>query len=473
MSKFNQSTQGANKTVNKSGHVAYKMENKLKLVTMVLTTMFGEPMYYGDNSNELVKLAKETDMQFVSKLAIYARKEFHMRSVSHVLTAIIANQGKEYTRHTVNGVVERVDDITEILACYIGMYGKPIPNALKKALADAMQRFNEYQFAKYNGGNKAVKLRDVLRITHAKPKDKAQEELFGKIINDTLETPYTWETELSSKGNTTEVWEQLIESGKVGYMALLRNLRNIVQAQPKNIDIVLNTLKDKEQVLKSKQLPFRFYSAYKALSNVGTSKIFDTLEIAIRHSVENIEKINGKTLIAIDVSGSMQNPVSAKSDVYCSDIACLMASMANYICDDTIVLSFDTRLNKVNISSVGGIIQNAKSINVNGGGTDITLPIRYLLQEKIKVDRLIMFSDNEINSGYRGYQRTCQSYADLYRREINPDFWVHAVDLQGYGTQQFIGAKTNIIAGWSEKMLEFISLSEIGIDNIVNRIENQ
>lgn len=211
MAKFN----GTNtmKTANKSGHVAYKMGNKEKLVSMVLTTMFGESKFYGDNTSELVKLAENTDKEFVSKLAVYARKEMHLRSVSHALTAIVARYGSKYIRHTVNGVVERADDITEIMSCYMNMYGKPIPNGLKRSLATAMNRFDEYQFAKYNGGNKSVKFRDVLRICHPKGKNKQQEELFGKIINDKMETPETWETILSLNDGISkkEKWEKVID----------------------------------------------------------------------------------------------------------------------------------------------------------------------------------------------------------------------------------------------------------------------
>lgn len=469
MSKFNQTV--SNKTTNISGHVAYKMGDELKLTTMVLTTMFKEDKFYGDNSDELIRLAKVVNGEFLYKLAIYTRKEFHLRSVSHALTAIVANREdtKQFIREVVNKVTERVDDMTEILACYLSMYGKPIPNGLKKALASKMNEFNEYQFAKYNGGNKAVKLRDILRITHAKPKDKLQELLFKKIIEDTLETPYTWETELSAKGNTKEVWEQLIDSNKVGYMALLRNLRNIVKCQPNNLSKVLEKLSDKEEVLKSKQLPFRYFSAYNAVREFSTSKILDTLEIAIRYSVENIEKIKGKTLIAIDVSGSMDTPISQKSDIKCVDIARVIASMANYICEDTEVVSFGTSLYKTSIPTVGGIISNALSIEANGGGTNISLPLLYAIQEKKYFDRIIILSDNEINCGYA---RTCQSLVDKYRNEINSNLWVHAIDMQGYGTQQFIGSNTNIIAGWSEKVLEFILLAENGVNNIVNRIKN-
>ncbi len=474
MAKFNQTNKNSMKTVNKSGHVAYRMKGKEKLVTMVLTTMFGENKFYGDNSNELVELAEDMDAEFLAKLAIYARKEFNMRSVSHVLVSILAKmpEGKQYVEEVCNQCVLRPDDMTEILSCYISMYGKPIPNCLKKGLALSFGKFNEYSLAKYNGGSKSMKLRDILRITHAKPKTKEQSELYGKVINDTLETPYTWEVELSTKGNTKEVWEELIDSEKVGYMALLRNLRNIINSDARNIQKVYDILSDKEKVLKSKQLPFRYFSAYKTLSinGVGSSKTFDTIEIALRHSLENIEIIKGKTLIAIDVSGSMGSRISLKSDISCADIARLLATIGNYICEDCEIVSFDTSLRKVTASKIGGIISSAMNIPFNGGGTDITLPLRHILDKNKTFDRMIMLSDDEIN-GYRSHDRTCQSLADKYRKDINPNFWVHAIDLQGYGTQQFIGSKTNIVAGWSEKVFEFISLAESGTGNLVSCIE--
>lgn len=211
MAKFN--TTNTNKTENRNGHIAYAMSNKEQLMTAVLSTMFGEEKYYGSTDDDIISLATKICKRepiFVSNLACYARNEFNMRSVSHVLTSVVAREAAEYTRRTVHGVVRRADDITEIMACYVSMYGKPFPNALKKAIAEEIQRFDEYQIAKYNGGKKAIKFRDVLRITHPNPKTKEVEALFGKILSDQLETPYTWETELSARGNTKEVWEGII-----------------------------------------------------------------------------------------------------------------------------------------------------------------------------------------------------------------------------------------------------------------------
>lgn len=473
MSKFNQTN--TIKTTNKEGHVAYAMSDKERIVTQVLTSFFNEKKYYGDNSKEIVataeKLAK-IEPKFIANLAIYARKEFHLRSVAHVLTSIIAHvvESKPFIRVVVDNVVERADDLTEILACYISMYGKPIPNGLKKALGANLKRFNEYSISKYNGGTKDFKFKDILKLVHVKPDNKEQEELFNKIMNDNLEVATRWETELSTKGNTKEVWEDLIENNQLGYMAMLRNFRNILNAQPSNIQKVYDKLSNKEQVLKSKQLPFRFYSAYNELARLSntTNKVYDVLEQAISYSVENMPKLKGKTIIAFDESGSMCGKISAKSDIRCFDISKLLAVLASKICDEYIVFSFENVLREYAISTNAPILYIVENLCTCGGGTNLSLPLKEMINKNIVADRLIILSDNEINYGFTS---ACQSLADEYRRKVNKDLWIHAIDLQGYGTQQFVGGKTNIIAGWSEKVLEFINLAEEGMDNQVKRIE--
>lgn len=478
MSKFN--SKAVDKTTNKCGVPAFDMNLKEKLVTQVLTSFFNEDKYYGDNSKEIIENIRallKIDPKFVANLAVYARKEMHMRSISHVLVAELANHpnGKPFARKAIFNVAERPDDMTEILSYYLAEFGKPIPASMKKGLADAFCKFDEYQLAKYNR-KQEVKLKDVIILTHPKPKNSGQDELFKKVLDNSLETPVTWETQLSAKGNTKEVWERLIAEGRLGYMAMLRNLRNIIKSGAGNIDAVLDYISNRDNVLKSKQLPFRFYSAYKMLKNegLGTSKVYNALEMAIRASVDNIPRMHGKTLIAADVSGSMTSPISRNSIVASADIATLLMTIANYICDDAITVAFDTELYMCPMASVNGIISNAESIIVNGGGTNITLPLQYIIQNNIYVDRVIILSDNEINYGWDDSWRSsvpCQSLADKYRREINPNAWVHAIDLQGYGTQQFRGKNTNIIAGWSEKALEFIALAEQGVDTLRGKIE--
>lgn len=471
MAKFNQTA--TIKTTNKERHAAYGMRDKEKLVTQVLTSFFNEAKFYGDNSKEIqqtVRRVIETDPVFVSKLAVFARREFNMRSVAHVLTAELAHaeKGKPFVRHTVKGVSLRGDDVTEIMACYLSTFGKPIPASLKKGISDVLLTFDEYTLAKYKGDKDAVKMRDLFRICRPTPKNEAQSALWKRCLDGTLAIPDTWEVELSANGNTKESWEKLIGGGKLGYMALLRNLRNIVQANPGNLKVALTKIADPDAVRKSRQLPFRFLSAYRSvadLPNVG-SAVLDALEDAAYAAVSNLPQIPGKTVIAIDISGSMSSPVSAKSDIRCCDISTLLGLIASRICEDAIVYKFNTVIRKEAVSHRAAILQNAANV-VCLGGTDMRLPFMQMLKDNIKADRIIILSDNQCN--YNG-SYAVQSYAAQYRRHTNNDLWVHAVDLQGYGTQQFSGPHTNIIAGWSEKVFDFILLAEQGEGSLEKRI---
>ena len=490
MSKFNWNK--TNFTFNKSGVKAYKLSDKEKLVSMVLTTMFGEEKFYGDNTNELVdltvKMIESGEGQFVANLAVFARNEMGLRSVSHAICALLAGneKGKEFVKYAVSGVCRRADDILEILSCYIHLYGKPIANSLKKALAKAMNNFDEYSFGKYKGGNKEVKFADVLKLTHAKAKNEEQNRIFNAIINNTLKTPYTWETQLSEKGNNKEVWEELIDSGKVGMMALVRNLNNILNSKAENLDKVLDAFKNEEAIKKSKILPFRFYSAYINVENNPNSsaKVLDALECGVEASVKNIPVLKGKTCIAIDVSGSMSSPISARSQVRCADIAVLLGAMASRICEDSIVMTFDTNLKRQDLPSKNGIIANAKSLGLTWGGTAIGLPLVELLDNDIFVDRIIIISDSEVNrcvdrkiqycdddNKKMGQPISCQELFELYRKYVNKDVILHGVDLQGYGTTQFRGKNEFLISGWNEKIFDFIHLEEEGFGNLVKVVE--
>lgn len=486
MAKFNEKEKI--KTVNRSGYAAYAMSKKEQLVTAALATMIGETKYYGSTDKDIVQLAAwcaGRDPEFLAKLVCFARQSANMRSVSHVLTAVIAHDAHEYTRAVLRNVIVRPDDILEIMACYDQMYGKPFPNAMKREIAVQIQKFDEYQIAKYNGGSRKITFRDVLRITHPTPKDVESEVLFGRILDDTLATPYTWETELSARGNTKEVWEELIASGRVGYMALLRNLKNIVKSGA-NLGPVLAKLSDPEQVQKSRQLPFRFFSAYRTLKAAGcmTPEIHRALEAALTASAANLKTIPGKTLIAVDTSGSMGCEIAGKSSVTCKDIAALMGALASHICEDAVVCYFDTKYKIVRYGKYDSILEIALRTSTAGGGTDMSLPMYYAhLYDKSTAmkpfDRVIYFSDNECNRFFgaqssswaskRGHE--IQQMVELYRKKYNREFWVHAVDLQGYGRQQFRGKNFNLIAGWSDQVLPFILLAEEGAGSLIQKIE--
>lgn len=473
MAKFNAPTFG---TVNQSGHAAYRMDAKSKLVTQVLTSFFNESKYYGDNSDDMretMQAVIRSDPRFASNLAVFARREFHMRSVPHVLTACLAHEetGKPFVRETVRGVALRGDDVTEIMAFYLSTFGKPVPNSLKKGIGDVLTGFDEYALSKYKGAGKAVKMRDLLCLCRPKPKDAEQSALWKRCLENTLATPATWETELSARGNNAQTWERLIDSGKVGYMVLLRNLRNIIQANPANIEKVYQRIENPDAVRKSKQLPFRFLSAYKAVADIAGSRAFDALENAVDASIANLPRLPGTTVIAVDVSGSMGGKVSGMSSVQCVEIGYLLGLLASRICDNAIFYTFNENIRKVAVSRRSGLLSETLQARANGG-TNMYLPFQKMLDDFVKADRLIILSDNECNAG-GGWHRDepVEAIADAYRRDSRVPLWVHAVDLQGYGTQQFRGSRTNIVAGWSEKLFQFILLAEQGEGNLIREIE--
>ena len=361
---------------------------------------------------------------------------------------------------------------------------------LQKGLSVAFNKFDEYQFAKYNR-DVAVKLKDALFLIHPKAKDEAQQVLFDKIVKDDLQTPYTWETELSALGQQTfedatakekavkTKWEELIFSNKIGYMALLRNLRNIVEAEVSNeaLHKAISYISSEDAVAKSKQLPFRFLSAYrevKGLHNGSVSKVLNALEEAVLHTAANIKGFdeNTKVVIAADVSGSMQTPVSAKSKVQRFDIGLMLAMLLQSRCKNVITGMFGNTWKVINVPAKN-ILANADEFHRREGevgyATNGYLVIEDLISRKKKVDKVVFFTDCQLwNSNGTA------SMSDVWKRykRIAPNAKLYLFDLAGYGTTPLNIMRDDVflIAGWSDKVFEVLSAIENG-GNAVQTID--
>lgn len=276
-------------TTNHEGALAWRMTPEWELYTTVVTTMGVEDKFYEGGEERVRRIAdlvRKVEPEFVAQLAVYTREEMHLRSVPLLLLVELANchQGDSLVSRAVGRMIQRADEITELLMCYLWRTGKSdlsgLSCQLRKGLAEAFNKFDEYQFAKYNRMNRKVTLRDALALVHPKPKDDRQADIFRKIKSDTLETPVTWETELSAVGQRhfdskeekeeakREVWRKLVQSRRIGYMATLRNLRNMLGLgmDDETMQMVCDYIADPEAVRKSKQLPFRFLSAFLELT---------------------------------------------------------------------------------------------------------------------------------------------------------------------------------------------------------------
>ncbi len=349
MSKFNTTNKGSTQTLNHESGEAFTLSPKVELYSAAVTTFLSDKLYEKETEtlDRIKKLVKEigtTDPEFVAKLAVYAREQMHLRTLPLVLLVELAkvHSGDTLVSRAIARVVSRADEIPELLAYYaktndrtdFKKLGK-LSKQIQKGLSVAFNKFDAYQFAKYSRDT-SVKMRDALFVVHPKPKDEATRLVFEGITNNTLETPYTWETELSKGGDKKVAWEALIDSGKLGYMALLRNLRNIVAAKVSNdhLEKVAVFISDRERVLKSKQLPFRFLAAYREIRSAESGKVpllMEALERAAVIATANIEGIgvNDRIHISVDTSGSMSTLLSARSKLNLQDVGLILAMLFN------------------------------------------------------------------------------------------------------------------------------------------------
>jgi hypothetical protein len=337
----------ATKTINRAGGEAYDTSAKLKFVSILLTSFLQDQFYRSANATvqEIRALIGQLDPVFVAKAAIYARNEFGMRSVSHLVAAEIARKvkGQPWVKDFLTSVVRRPDDITEILACYLVSYGKPVPNSLKKGLGRAFSKFDYYQIAKYRRENATFSLVDAVNLLHPPHSDPV-----SALVRGTLEAPETWEKKLTQAGQSASEdveqaksasWKELILSGKIGYMALLRNLRNIAQScgdDPAVIEAACSMLTNGRLISKSLVFPFRFLTALEELGRIpghASRQFMVAITKAVDLSLGNLPRFPGESLIALDVSASMQGQPS--------NIGSLFAA-AFYKCGFGDLMVFDT-----------------------------------------------------------------------------------------------------------------------------------
>lgn len=324
-------------------------------------------------------------------------------------------------------------------------------------------------------GKKNVKLKDVIKLVHPKEPSK----LIKKILDDKLEVPYTWETELSEKGNKAEVWHKLIDSGKLPYMAMLRNINNMDKAgiDDEHWKKVMKLISDEKLVKRSRQLPFRFFSALKNTRVSDPFKLKElkmSLNLALNVSVVNLPKLKGRTFTVGDTSSSMNSKISTRSTISCMEIACLMTGMTNKFSENGIAGIFGTNLAIVPDLS-GDLLTDLKTlINTQvGWATNGHLVLRYLNEQKIFCDRALIFTDEELYDRQWGCKLSIQAELNKYKK-INPNFKLYIINLNGYGDSCINVHDKNVvtISGWSEKILQFISTHEESGESFIKTIEN-
>ena len=476
MGKFNAVKQTkSTKTVNLAGGEAYAQSAELELVSILLTSFVQDQFYKsaGDTMKTLANLLNKVDPKFAAKAAIYARNEFGMRSITHVLAVEVAKyiSGKEWGKKFFSEVVRRPDDMTEIVAYYFGKNkGKALPNSLKKGFAKAFDKFDGYQLAKYRGDGKDVSLVDVVNLVHPKATEKNRKAL-DELINGTLKSTDTWEAKLSGAGQKAEdaedkmnlkadAWKELIESRKLPYFALLRNLRNIIEQAPGMVDQACEMLTDEKLIKKSLVLPFRFVTAVQEIeklsSSKGSQKVLVALNKAVDIACSNVPKFDGETLVVLDVSGSMRGRPGEIGALFSAIL--VKSNFADF-------MTFDGSARYVKLNPANGTLSVAKSIPFPGGSTDFK-PIFRTANKAY--DRIIILSDMQ---GWAGYNCPTADFT-AYKKRHNCDPYIYSFDLAGHGSMQFPENKVCALAGFSDKVFDVMSLLEQDRKALIKVIKN-
>lgn len=498
MARFNLSTAGSDVTTNYEGGKAYKLSPEMNLYTQVCCTTLNNSFYKtaSEQLKDIQALVAKVDPIFVAKLAIYARQKMNLRTIPLVLVVELAkiHNGDDLVSRMIQGVVCRADEITELLACYSALNGRTGTKKLNKlsrqvckGLEKALTKFNEYSFGKYNRTSKEVTLKDVIMLVHPKPKTEEQASLYKKILDDKLETPYTWEVELSRAGQEKRekkvVWEELINSGKMGFMAQLRNVRNFLDEGVSKECIVKvgELLSNQEEVKKSKQFPYRFLSAYRAITQpkengwVGRASqykeikdpkvayLVDCLEKALKYSVDSLELFNAtdSVLIAADVSGSMFDKVSAKSEISRYDIGILLSMILNYKCKFVTAGMFGDIFKTYNLPT-SNIFKNIDEMYAREGevgyGTHGYKVLEFAATSKEAYDKICIFTDEEM---YGGDMNTPWKKI----KQKNPHAKLYLFNLASYGKNTPIKVNehdTYHISGWSSEIFSVLYNLEQG-----------
>jgi 60 kDa SS-A/Ro ribonucleoprotein len=413
------------------GAPAKRITAEKELRRSVMSHMLWESEYYEDGieiANRIISLIPKVNAPKVSEIAIEAREKMKLRHVPLLIVREMARTSshKMLVELTLERIIQRADELAEFVAIYWKEKRQPLSAQVKRGLARAFTKFNEYQLAKYNRDD-TIKLRDVLFLCHAKPKDKEQAEVWKRLVDGKLAIPDTWETQLSSGKDKKITWERLIQEDKLGALAFLRNLRNMQESKVSE-EIILSGL---DRMNTERVLPFRFISAAKYAPQWESN-----IEKAMVKCLEGREKLPGKTVLLVDVSGSMDAIISSKSDLMRCDAATGLAILARELCESVAVYSFSTNLCRIP-DRHGFALRDAIANSQNHHQTNMGASVQWINQNE-KFDRLIVLTDEQSrdtvpNASGKGYVINVASS----QNGIGYGAWTH-------------------IDGWSEYVFDYI-----------------
>lgn len=384
------------------GAPACTMTTEQALRRTALSCLLWENEFYEDGvkiATRIGELVPRVNADRVATLAVEARERTKLRHLPLLLVREMARHAthRPLVAETLTRIIQRADELSEFVAIYWAGGKQPLSAQVKKGLASAFSKFDEYALGKYDRAG-AVRLRDVLFLSHARPVDAAQAELWKRLAQNELATPDTWEVSLSAvgRGERTDeekladkraTWERLLAERKLGALALLRNLRNMQTAGVRE-ELVLEALANLKT---DRVLPFRFLAAARVAPQWE-----QTLERAMLRALDSRPStLCGHTVLLVDVSGSMNWALSHRSEMRRTDAAYGLAILLREIAEKVSIFTFSDKTARVP-DRCGMALRDALEGSQPHGGTYLGAAIEHVEKEcRIGYDRIVVITDEQ------------------------------------------------------------------------------
>lgn len=454
----------------------------------------------GEDWLSIRRLIRENDPDFVAKLALFLREQLPLERLSHLLTAELALQygSQDWAGRLAATVIQQPAALPEWLSCYsclsgqrrTGRYVRP-GRVIRKRLAGLFDTLDEYQFLRYDRHMQS-KLREILLLLRPKAKDAAHRILFSRMVKDLLPARISWEQELVAlhlqhydsielkQMILRDKWKELISSFRMGYTALLANVRPVllVGVSGKVLKLAAEYLGNAAAVVRSSQQPYGLLNTYRELKEMqqgGCGMLMESLEKAALHSAWNIPGFSEemRIVIAMDVSNSMRRPVREGSLVQRYDIGPLLGMLLQERCRQVMTGILGNTWKPVELTSKA-VLAGVNTFHTREGeagyATNGHLVIEDLLKKGLMMDKVFLFTDCEQWNSRPFNQSSGADLRSAWRayRQLAPQAKLYLFDLAGYGKKplEILPEGVHLIAGWNERIFRTLKAVERGKDTM-------
>lgn len=485
MAKFNKKISHSHKpdSITYEGASAYSRKTIDAWLNFIFSSYL-ENTYYESSQNQFEKFIKLTEKvaeeygySFVAKACIFARKELGMRSISQLTAAWLNDKSFQEKRQFYKSFVRRPDDISEIFSA-IDIFNQKRSHALVKGCADKLSSFDEYKIMKYRMTGHKYNMYDIVNLCHPKS------PVITAFKNNKLDIPDVWESKVMSASNKEErqnTWLRLVNEHKLEYMALIKNLNNILEAahsleNPTRwiVDVLCPQINNKHAIKKSLIFPYRIYNAYKNLK-YQESFVISALESAFIKATENVPTLNGRNLIVLDVSGSMRDKISMHSNITLSEVGACFALTLALGSKDTDIIKFGSKAKSFTIDNNISPFQNINNMVNNdrlGYGTVIERVLDIVKYNHDLYSRVFVISDMQIFDTNNLYYFN-NSYASILERwnKYFKNIKTYSFDLSNYSNQISPPSDNFIfLTSLNDNLFKFISFDNTNIVDVINNI---